>query len=314
MPEQVRFLVDGTEVHADLYVPPDMQRGEKRPAIVAGHGFSGVREMLAPQGEFFSKAGYVTLAIDYRSFGTSGGEVRGEVFPERQMDDLSAAISYLQTRDEVEHDRIALWGTSFGGAMVLGAIARDRRARAVIAQVPIVDGRGWMRALRNAEQWETLLDAIDEDRARRFQGHPSLRIPVSLPFSSEEICAMPASQDTLAFQTMMPDTWRGDISLESLEKVLQFSPAATISQISPRPLCIVMNTGYEVIHPIGPVVEAYGKAAEPKKLVLLPYDQLGFYADEGQDAALGAALRFLEEVLPVGSKIGGAVPRSRFAS
>lgn len=314
MPERVEFLVDGTLVHADLFLPPDRKAGERRPAIVAGHGFSGVRDMLAPQGAYFSNAGYVTLAIDYRSFGTSGGAVRGEQFPERHMDDLSAGISYLQTRDDVEHDRIALWGTSFGGAVALGAGARDRRARAVIAQVPIVDGRSWMRGLRDAEQWEDLLDAIDEDRARRFGGEQSRRIPVSLPFASRDICAMPTSDDALQFQTMMPETWRGDMSMESLEKVLQFSPISTIAQISPRPLCIIMNTGYEVIHPMDAVMKAYANAAEPKRLVLLPYDQLGFYADEGQDAAMGAALGFLKEVLPVGSTVGGAVPRSRFAS
>lgn len=314
MAEKISFTVDGVRVDADLYLPQGMKPGERRPAIVAGHGFSGVREMLAPQGEFFSRAGYVTLAIDYRGFGTSGGDVRGELFPERQMDDLSGAISYLQTREDVEHDRIALWGTSFGGGMVLGAGARDRRARAVIAQVPIVDGRSWMRALRNAEQWENLLDALDEDRLRRFRGEPSQRIPVSLPFSSEDICAMPTSQDAIHFQTMMPESWRSDVTLESVQKVLQFSPIETIAQISPRPVCIIMNTGYEVIHPMTAVMEAYAKAAEPKKLVLLPYDQLGFYADEGQDAAMSAALDFLNSVLPVGSKVGGTIPRSRFAS
>jgi len=135
MAEEVSFLVSGVEVRADLYLPPDLKPGERRPAIVAGHGFAFVKEGLVPQGEFFSAVGYIVLALDYRSFGRSGGDVRGELFPERQMEDFSAGLSYLQTRPEVEADRIAFWGTSFGGALVLGAGARDRRARAVVAQV-----------------------------------------------------------------------------------------------------------------------------------------------------------------------------------
>lgn len=314
MAEEVKFTVEGVDVCADLYLPPNRKPGERRPALVVGHGFSAVREVLAPQGEYFSQAGYVVLAIDYRSFGRSGGIVRGELFPERQMEDFSAGISYLQTRDEVEHDRIGLWGTSFGGGMVLGAGARDRRARVVIAQVPIVDCRRWMQWLRSPEQWEELLDALDEDRARRLRGEQSARIPVVAHFGTPGVCAMPTNRDVLAFVGMNPPTWRDDISLESMEKIIQFNPMSAIRQISPRPLCMIMNTGYEVLHSVEQVMDAYAAAAEPKKLVLLPYDQLGFYAEAGQDEAMAAALDFLNESLPVGSRAGGAVPRSKFGA
>ena len=256
MAEQVSFTVDGVEIQADLYLPPDLAPGERRPAIVVGHGFSGVKEMLVPQGEFFSRAGYVVLALDYRSFGLSGGEVRGELFPERQMDDFSAGITFLQGRDEVEADRIAIWGTSFAGLIVLGVGARDRRARVVITQVPIVDGRAWMTWLRTPEQWEMLLDAIDEDRARRLRGEPSARIPVMAPFSDPGVIAMPTSQDVVKFASMNPPTWRNEITIESMEKIIQYSAIPTIHRISPRPLCIIMNTGYEVLHPVEQVIEA----------------------------------------------------------
>ena len=310
--EVVSFLVDGIRLEADLYLPAGLQPGERRPAIVAGHGFSAVRQVLAAQGAYFSQAGYIVLAIDFRSFGRSGGDIRGELFPERQMDDFSAGISYLQTRSDVEHDRIALWGTSFGGAVVIGAGARDRRARVVVAQVPIVDGRAYMQWLRSPEQWEALLDALDEDRARRFRGEPSRRIPVVAHFNAPDICALPTSEDVIAFVGLNPPTWRNEICLESIEKIIQFSPKKFISLISPRPLCIIMNTGYEVLHPVEQVMDAYAAAAEPKKLVLLPYDQLGFYAEAGQDAAMAAARDFLGDTLPVNSKVGGAVARSRF--
>jgi fermentation-respiration switch protein FrsA (DUF1100 family) len=313
MVETVRFSVDGVDVVADLYLPADLKPGERRPALVTGHGFSAVREALQPQGEFFSAAGYIVLALDYRGFGESGGAVRGELFPDRHVDDFSAGISYLQTRDDVEADRIGIWGTSFGGGVVLAAGARDRRARVVISQVPISDPQRWMRWLRSPEQWEQLLDAIDEDRARRFRGEASARIPVVGPFSASSVCALPTSDDVISFVGMSPPNWRNELSMESMEKILQFNPLASIREISPRPLCMIMNTGYEVLHPVDQVMDAFSAAAEPKQLVLLPYDQLGFYADEGQNEALAAALAFLRNEMPVGSKKGGAVPRSRFA-
>jgi acetyl esterase/lipase len=316
MVEEVFFRVDGVEVAADLYLPSDLEPGDRRPAIVAGHGFSFVKEGLVLQGEMLSNAGYVVLAIDYRSFGRSGGGVRGELFPERQIDDFRGGISYLETRSEVEADRIGLWGTSFAGALVLATAARDRRVRATVAQVPIVDGREWMQFLRTPEQWERLLDELDADRRRRFRGEASTRIPIALPFSATEVCGMPADQQTAGLMSLLrgiSNTWRQDIALESIDKILHFSPRAVIGQISPRPLCIIACAGYEVIHPLQPILEAYAAAHEPKRLVLLPYDQLGLYAEPGAGHAIRVALEFLHETLPVGSSVGGAIRRTGFS-
>ena len=311
--EIVSFKVDGVEVQGDLYLPADRKAGERRPAIVCGNGFGGLRDMLVTQGEAFSGAGYIALIIDYRSFGRSGGAVRGELHPERQMEDFSAGITYLLTRNDVEHDGIAIWGTSYAGGIVLGVGARDRRACAVISQVPITDSRRWMQWLRNPEQWEELLDAIDEDRLRRFRGEPSKRIPSVAHFSDPGVCAMPTNKDVQKFASMVTAPGGNELTLESMEKILAFNPTAAIRQISPRPLCVIVNTGYEVLHPIDQMMEAYTAAAEPKKLAILPYDQLGFYSGVGQADAAAAALAFLVETLPVGSKVGRAVPRTTYA-
>jgi hypothetical protein len=126
-------------------------------------------------------------------------------------------------------------------------------------------------------------------------------------FDPEEI---EAAQTALLYT--MVESWRPDITLESMEKIIAFRPIHSIAEISPRPLCIIMNTGYEALHPRDQVMEAYAAASEPKTLVLLPYDQLGFYAEPGATDALRSALGFFEEHLPVGEQRGGAIPRSKF--
>jgi uncharacterized protein len=302
VPEEINYSVAGVTVRADLYLPEGVAPGERRPALVGGNGFSSVKAGLQIQGEFFSKAGYAFLAIDYRSFGRSDGEIRGELFPERQVEDFRGGISYLETHPAVDPGRIGIWGASFGGAIALSTAARDRRARVAIVQSPIVNGHAWMSWLRNPQQWEQLRDALDEDRRRRFAGEPSKRIPVCRDFLSNEICAMPTDAQGLGFLDELERTvpsWRPDITLESIERVIEFNPSATIHQISPRPLCIIMNGGYDVIHPLDRVLEAYCDAAEPKKLALLPYDQLGLYVDPGATASLETALGFLREHMPL---------------
>lgn len=300
--QAVEFLVEGVTVAADLYLPPDMAPGERRPAIVCGHGFSFVKEGLVAQGEQFSAAGYVVLAIDYRSFGLSEGNVRGELFPLRMVEDFRGAITYLEGRHEVAADRIAIWGTSFAGGVVLAAAAADRRIKATIAQVPIVDAGQWMRWLRTPEQWERLVDALEQDRRSRFQGQAGARIPAARHFSSAEICGMPgddASINSIQSMGAYAASWIPDITLESIEKIIEFHPNLTIEKIAPRPLCMIIATGYETLHPVEPALAAYAQAREPKSLALVAYDQLGLYREPGVSAGIGIALSFLLKHLPV---------------
>jgi len=50
----------------------------------------------------FAAAGFVVLVHDHRNFGTSGGDLRGDVDPWRQIADWRRAISYLEGRPEVD--------------------------------------------------------------------------------------------------------------------------------------------------------------------------------------------------------------------
>ncbi|MEV1243354.1 alpha/beta hydrolase [Nonomuraea sp. NPDC050022] len=69
-----------------------------------------VKEALAFFAPYFVKAGFAVLAIDYRTVGSSEGEPRGLDYPERQAEDFRSAVSYLQTRPEIQPERIGVWG------------------------------------------------------------------------------------------------------------------------------------------------------------------------------------------------------------
>ena len=139
MAREVEFKSGGVTCVGDLYRPPGRKRG-RLPAIVMGHGFSLVKSTLVAQAESLADAGFLVLAIDYRSFGRSGGRVRGQLFPLNEAEDYRAAISYLQSRRDVDASRIGLWGASFAGALVSYIGAVDERVKAVCAVVPVTDG------------------------------------------------------------------------------------------------------------------------------------------------------------------------------
>ena len=295
--ESVEFPSGTGVCAADLYIPADARSGETRPGLVIGHGFSFVKEALVEQGARFAQAGYVTLAIDYRSFGESPGEPRGQLFPQNFVEDFRCGISYLETRGEVDSERIGIWGTSFGGATVLYTAAVDIRAKAVVAQVPVVNGRRWMRALRTSAQWIELQEQLVADRRQRFREGSGTRVPVTGLGQRGDFCAMPVDDHLLRFIEEAEKnlkTWRPDLVLESVERVIEFNPQSVIHQIAPRPLLIVTTTGYDMIHPIDHILDAYAQAGDPKKLALFPYDQLGFYREPGFSEAVREAISWFD--------------------
>jgi fermentation-respiration switch protein FrsA (DUF1100 family) len=301
MPQAVKFKSGGINCAGDLYLPPGFSSSRSYPGLVLGHGTAQTKKSLVNQGEFFSKAGYVVLAIDYRSFGESEGEPRGQLFPLVQVDDFRNGVSFLQRAPGVNREHIGIWGTSNSGGTVIYAAAVDPRIKAVVAQVPVVDHYRWMRWLRSQKEWWELLDRVEEDRQRRYDSGEGARIPVS---TLDTFCYRPLLQNMIAkTKEAMERTGKApmapgatDVLLESLEKALEFSATDVIDRIAPRALSII-TTKDDDAHPIEQIVEAFELAREPKSLTLLDMYVLDVYSEPGLSIALGKAVEWYDKFL-----------------
>lgn len=304
--ERIRFKSAGINCAADLFLPD--RRQSRLPAVVLGAGFNSIREGLAGNAEYLRAAGYAALAIDYRTFGESEGEPRGQLFPLEEVEDFRNAISYLQTRDEIDADRIGLWGVSFAGGVVIQAAAFDRRVRAVVAQSPIVNGREWMRGLRTTEQWEILLQRLQAERVESYKSGVRARIPSTGVGSRGDFAAMPGDEELIRYVETRKKTpgYRPELNLESItldsmEKVIEFMPDKVIELISPRALMVVANgaySTYDIVHPLEQIQSAFQRAGEPKSLVLLPYRERGLYSEPGMGEAMKHAVAFFRQHIP----------------
>src|SRR5919108_4213283 len=110
--EQVMFRSGPVRCAGDLYLPDGIDGDPPAAAVVMRHSVVMVKEALSPHAEYLVRAGFVVLAVDWRTVGSSEGEPRGQWFPERQVEDLRAGVSYLQARPEVDPERIGAWGDS----------------------------------------------------------------------------------------------------------------------------------------------------------------------------------------------------------
>src|SRR5580698_545666 len=108
--ETIHFTSEGVRCEADLYKPAGFDAGRRHPALVIGHGFTVARSNLVEEGRLFAEAGYLTLAIDYRYFGGSGGTPRCRRYSMYEVEDFRSAIDWLERQPGVDPKRLGIWG------------------------------------------------------------------------------------------------------------------------------------------------------------------------------------------------------------
>jgi hypothetical protein len=241
------------------------------PAITMAHGYAGIKEHgLERYAEAFAEDGFVVLVHDHRGFGASGGEPRQDVDPWRQIADWRRAISFLESRPDVDPERIGLWGSSYAGghAIVLGAT--DRRVRCVVAQVPTTSG--YQQGLRRVapDAVAALEEAFAQDDRAQFRGEPTRYQAI---VSSDP--AVPASyrtHDAIDFYLQaVPEgtVFENTVTVRSNRAARMYEPGAFITRVSPTPLLMVIALN-DTITLTDVALAVYGRALEPKRLELIP--------------------------------------------
>ncbi|MCC7547776.1 MAG: alpha/beta hydrolase [Burkholderiales bacterium] len=296
--KDVTFVSQGLKLAAWYYVPGDMKAGEKRPAIVMAHGFSAPKEALLQNfAERFAAAGFVVAVFDYRYLGASEGEPRGQIFPTEQIEDYRNAITWTQMQEEVDPERIGVRGTSYSGAHVLQLSAFDRRVKAVVSQVMLVDGLANAQRLNRADNLPLTFAFLAGDRAQRYTSGKVNYLPVVGPEGSPSALPTPESYDFFmkVVQTSAP-RWENRVTLESIEKFLEYNPGASIHRISPTPLLMVVARD-DRLTPTDLAIDAYERAREPKKLAVFEGGHFDAYVEPAIRTTAGEATEWFRRWL-----------------
>jgi dipeptidyl aminopeptidase/acylaminoacyl peptidase len=160
-PQLVHYpSVDGRQVPAYLFVPRDLDRTRKHPAIVWIHG-DGIAQnydgwhtrrdyaVYYSFHQYLAQRGYVVIAPDYRGSVGYGREFR--LAPYRDLggldyQDVAAAAPYLESLLYVDPARIGVWGLSYGGFLTLQALtSHPELFRCGIDVAGVQDFRDWFR-------------------------------------------------------------------------------------------------------------------------------------------------------------------------
>ena len=299
MKRNVTFASNGAQCVGWLYVPDRMPAGGRAPAIVMSNAITAVKEMVLPAyAERFAAAGFVCLAFDFRFLGESGGEPRGQVFASAQIEDIRNAISWLSTQPEVDPNRIGAWGASFGGAHVLYLTAFDKRIKAAVATVPSMRTLDVMVHFMGREGLAKIQGFLGWDRTSRYQTGAVTYMKAVSDGSENAMLPNPEANEFYSRlgKTIAPN-WSNQVTVESLEKLIEYDPGYAVDLISPTPLLMIVGE-HDQSQPANLSLDFFKRVGEPKKLVTLAAGHTALLEQkENVTQAASAAVEWFKQYL-----------------
>lgn len=123
----------GIKLVGDLYLPKDMKKGDKLPAIAISGPFGAVKEQASGlYAQTLAEKGFITLAFDPSYTGESSGTPRNIASPDINTEDFSAAVDFLSNNANVNPDKIGILGICGFGGFALNAAQIDTRIKATV--------------------------------------------------------------------------------------------------------------------------------------------------------------------------------------
>ncbi len=291
----ITFTSHGTTLRGRMYLPDRCPA----PLVVMAHGFSATIPMVLDRyAETFQDAGVAALAFDQPGHGSSDGEPRGEINPWVSARAYVSALTWASSHEDVDPDRIALWGDSMSCRVALVVTAVDDRVRALVCQVPAMG-----RELRPQQpgSYEAIAALVREGEVRGDRSR-WVRLPVVSP---DQVGTPSALEPLTAFRWFIEygarygTGWKNRVVLTTTDHMLAFDPAACAPRVR-VPTLFVMSPDDEMPGANSQVARAvFGRLAGPAELVEVDGGHFGIveYPSTDFDVASSTEAEFLTRVL-----------------
>jgi dipeptidyl aminopeptidase/acylaminoacyl peptidase len=155
--EVIRYTsFDGLEIPAILYKPQQASKKNKVPVLLWIHGGPGGQSRLGFDSflQYIVNHGYAVLAVNNRGssgYGKTFYNLDNQRHGEDDLMDCVKAKDFLAGLDYVDTAKIGILGGSYGGYMVMAALAFQPEEFAV--GVNLFGVTNWMRTLKSIPSW-----------------------------------------------------------------------------------------------------------------------------------------------------------------
>jgi dipeptidyl aminopeptidase/acylaminoacyl peptidase len=175
--ESVSFTsADGIKLHG--WFIPAAGGAVGAPTILHVHGNAGNIESHIGFTEYLPAAGFNLFIFDYRGYGQSEGSARtrGPL-----IDDTNAALDALLARNDIDRNRIGLYGQSLGGSIGLNVMANRPEIRCAVIESAFTSWRDIAaKVLGGGADSKTLAAVLIGDSHRADEAIAKVQRPVLL--------------------------------------------------------------------------------------------------------------------------------------
>jgi fermentation-respiration switch protein FrsA (DUF1100 family) len=283
----VSFASGDATCAAWLYLPTGVT---SPPVVILGHGLGATREMrLDAYAERFAEAGIAAFAFTYRHFGDSGGQPRQLLSIKRQLADWDAAIAHIKSRDDVDRNRIAVWGSSFGGGHAITVASRHPELVAAVSQCPFTDGLASMRALGPVGSLK-LMPSVGRDVMAMTLRKAPVTVPLAAPPGS--LAVMNAPDALLGYRALVPEggTFVNEAAARFIPTGAMYRPGRSARKVTMPILFCVSNT--DSVTPPEQTLR-YAKAARKSEVKTYDAGHFDFYLGDAFEEIVGDQVEFL---------------------
>ena len=290
--QEVSFPADGTSISAWFYAPETTPGAA--PCIVMANGLGGTKDMgLEPYAIRFREAGFAVLLFDYRYFGASGGRPRQLIWMPAQLEDYAAAVEFARVLDEVDPERIALWGTSLSSGHVLVRAAEDRRISCIVAQCPGLDGRAGaemaFEKLGLAHGLKLIVHG-QRDLVRSWLGLPAHKIPIV--GQTGAVALMSGDEFYEAFAEMAPADFVNEACARITIRGDKYRPVTRASEVHCPALFQICD--YDELTPVGAIEKTAGELGELAQVIRYSIGHFDIYSGDGFEQSVSDQVAFLQ--------------------
>lgn len=296
----IEFASGGATCRGWLYVPDG---DGPHPVVIMAGGWCYVRELVMPSyAEAFSAAGIAALVFDYRNLGVSDGDVRQHLDPWGQIEDYRNAMSWAERQPDLRADRIGAWGISYSGGHALILAAVDPRVKVCVSTIPVIDGYRNMRRVHGTMGFRRLVEAVAEDRRRRYDGGAHTDLPHATPDPETTLSAWPFPETYETFKALKETEaplYENRSTMESVDLLMSYSVDPFVGRVLDTPTLMLVAEGDDLTL-WDLEIDAYNRLpTRTKRLVVLPdTGHMTLYSDRSKLAlAAEAATGWLTEHL-----------------
>lgn len=285
--EKVTFKSEGLNLVGNLYYPENYESEKMYPAIIVSGSWTTVKEQMAGlYAKNIAKQGFITLAFDFRNFGESEGEPRFYENPNLKVIDIKNAITYLETLNAVDNNKIGALGVCAGAMYTLMATAQDKRIKSVATVASWLHDSEAVKLFYGGEQGVQSKIEMAKKAKEDFAKTGEVAYIPSIS-ETDETAAMYGPYDYY----LNPE--RGAVSQWSADKFAVASWEDWLT-VNPMPSAKNINQPTLMIHSDGAVLPNYTKSffeninSEDKKLHWIetelesPYHQFSFYDQDNE--------------------------------